>query len=62
MWRNIFLVFAALVGSIATTLPSGPAEIAPALTAAFAGLIAGAIVVSLDDIVYLFAQPQRGRS
>ena len=62
VWRNIFLVFTALIGSITTTLPSGPAELAPTITAAFAGLIAGGIVVSLDDIVYLFFQPQRGRS
>ncbi|HZM79336.1 MAG TPA: MauE/DoxX family redox-associated membrane protein [Candidatus Limnocylindrales bacterium] len=54
VWRNIFLVFAALIGAIATTLPSGPAEVAPTITAAFAGLIAGAIVISLDDIAYLF--------
>jgi len=61
VWRNILLVFVALLGSITTTLPTGPAEIAPTITAAFAGLIAGAIVVSLDDIVYLFGPPSAAR-
>lgn len=61
VWRNIFLVFVALLGSIVTTLPTGPAEIASTITAAFAGLIAGAIVVSLDDIVYLFGPPTAAR-
>lgn len=58
VWRNIFLVLTALAGSIATTLPAGPAALAPSLTAAFAGLIAGAVVVSLDDIAYLFGPPR----
>jgi uncharacterized membrane protein YphA (DoxX/SURF4 family) len=58
VWRNVFLVFVALLGSIATTLPSGPAEVAPAITAAFAGLIGAAIVISLDDLVYLFGPPK----
>jgi len=61
VWRNIFLVFTALIGSIATTLPAGPAAVAPTITAAFAGLIAGAIVVSLDDIAYLFGPPKTAR-
>ena len=61
VWRNIFLVFAALLGSIATTLPAGPAEPAPTLTAVFAGLMAGAVVVALDDIAYLFGPPKIAR-
>ena len=61
VWRNIFLVFMALLGSITTTLPTGSVEVAPTITAAFVGLIAGAIVVSLDDIVYLFGPPTAAR-
>lgn len=61
VWRNIFLVLVALIGSISTTLPSSPADVAATLTAAFAGLIAGAIVVSLDDIAYLFGPPKTAR-
>jgi hypothetical protein len=61
VWRNIFLVFAALIGSAATTLPAGPAELAPTITAAFAGLIAAAIVVSLDDIAYLLGPANTAR-
>lgn len=61
VWRNIFLVFAALVGSIATTLPAGPVELAPTIVALFGGIIAGTIVVSLDDIAYLFGPPKTAR-
>lgn len=61
VWRNIFLVLTALIGSIATTMPAGPVEAAPTLTALFAGLIAGGVVVSLDDIAYLFGPPKAAR-
>lgn len=58
VWRNVLLVFAALIGTIATTIPAdSPVTVAPALVAVFAGLVLGAVVVALDDIAYLFAKP-----
>lgn len=62
VWRNVLLVFTALIGAIATTIPqAGPASLASALVAVFAGVILGAIVVALDDIAYLFAKPTTSR-
>jgi len=57
VWRNIFLVFVAFTGSATTTLQTGTLALAPTLMAVFTGLIAGAIIVALDDLAYLFRPP-----
>jgi uncharacterized membrane protein YphA (DoxX/SURF4 family) len=59
VWRNAFLIAVAALGALATAVPAdlataGPAGPAVAVLAAVAGLIAGGLIVMLDDLRFLF--------
>ena len=66
IWRNLSLLAAGLAGAAATSTP-GPYHLGGGLVAAASGLVLGAVVVRLDDIVGLFrstpvpASPARSR-
>lgn len=51
VWRNAFLIAIAVLGALATPATTG---LAVAAVAAVAGLVAGALVVMLDDLRFLF--------
>lgn len=54
VWRNAFLIAVAVVGGLTTPSAVSPAT---AAEAAVIGLMAGGLVVSLDDLRFLFAGP-----
>ncbi|MER7455963.1 MauE/DoxX family redox-associated membrane protein [Micromonospora sp. NPDC126480] len=56
VWRNALLVGCAAVGVLAPTGPERPGEALPAVAAA---LVAGVLVVMLDDLRYLFSASDR---
>jgi len=51
VWRNVFLIAIAVLGVLAGP---GTVSLAVAAVAAVAGLVAGALVVMLDDLRFLF--------
>jgi hypothetical protein len=52
--RNLALTVVAAFGAVITPMASGPVDPAGALVAALAGLLPGAVITMLDDIVGLF--------
>ncbi|GAB2921939.1 methylamine utilization protein MauE [Micromonospora polyrhachis] len=56
VWRNVFLVGCAIVGMLAPTGPVRPGETVLAVAGA---LVAGLLVVMLDDLRYLFGTANR---
>ncbi|GAA1378227.1 MauE/DoxX family redox-associated membrane protein [Catellatospora chokoriensis] len=55
VWRNALLIGCAAVGAFA---PTGPVRVEAAALAVGCGLVAGALIVMLDDLRYLF-MPRR---
>jgi hypothetical protein len=51
VWRNVLLIAVAMLGALAEPGTAGPAV---AVLAAVAGVIAGTLVVMLDDLRFLF--------
>ncbi|MFE9691889.1 MauE/DoxX family redox-associated membrane protein [Micromonospora sp. NPDC005806] len=56
VWRNAFLIACAAAGAFA---PAGPVRPEGAVLAVAGGLVAGALVVMLDDLRYLFGASSR---
>lgn len=55
VWRNAFLIAVAALGALGTLATPGPVSPAAGVLAAVAGLVAGGLIVMLDDLRFLFA-------